>query len=331
MPTRVFDLFTSITSFAQLRASAKLAKKGIRYNRSVLSFFAELDSNILQLQQNLVDGRYLPQRYTEFVLLDPKPRKIQAADFTDRVVHHSVCKSLAPHFERSYLAHSFACQKGKGNHRAIEQAQRFARKFQAGWFLKLDIAHCFETIDHVVLMEQIFRRIGCVQTLDLIDLIITHGGRQGKGLPIGNLTSQHFANFYLDALDHYCVQELKIKGFIRYMDDILLFSHSKDHLIEALGELNLWLPQTLKLHLKHSATQLHPIYHGIPFLGFRIFTDHIRFDAKRKRRFIRTWKFVSTLPESLQEPRFNSLVAWSKQANTRQLRRRLLCMNGLQS
>lgn len=105
-------------------------------------------------------------------------------------------KACHPHFERSYLAHSFACQVGKGNHRAVRQAQRFSRRFQEGWFLKMDIRHCFETIDHELLMKRIQRRIGCPDTLWLTDLIIAHGGVDGKGLPIGNLTSQHFANFF---------------------------------------------------------------------------------------------------------------------------------------
>lgn len=331
MGKRIFNLWSDITSFEQLRASTRLAKKGIRLNRSALSFLIELDSNIIDLQQRLQGQTYHPQPYTEFMLLDPKPRRIQAADFVDRVVHHSLCNSLTPHFERSYLAHSFACQKGKGNHKAIQQAQRFSRRFREGWFLKIDIKHCFETIDHTVLMKRISKRIGCEDTLWLTEKIIAHGGVDGRGLPIGNLTSQHFANFYLDALDHHCVEQLRAQGFIRYMDDVLLFSQDKDHLIEVLGELTLWLPQALKLDIKHTATQLHPVYHGIPFLGFRIFPQCIRFDSKRKRRFIQRWKSIAKMNEIEQSQRYNGLICWSEQANTRQLRRHLLQSDRLQS
>lgn len=331
MGKRVFNLWSDITSFEQLRSSTKLAQKGIRLNRSALSFLVEIDSNIIELQQRLKDRTYQPAPYTEFMLLDPKPRRIQAADFVDRVVHHSLCKSLTPHFERSYLAHSFACQKGKGNHKAIQQAQRFSRRFSDGWFLKIDIKHCFETIDHAVLMQRISKRIGCVDTLWLTDKIISHGGIDGKGLPIGNLTSQHFANFYLDALDHYCIEHLGARGFIRYMDDVLLFAHDKDDLLEALGELTLWLPRELKLEIKHTATQIHPVHHGVPFLGFRIFPKCIRFDAKRKRRFIQRWKSIAKMDEIEQSQRYNGLVCWAEQANTRQLRRHLLENNWLQS
>jgi len=331
MGKRVFNLWTDITSFEQLRSSTKLAQKGIRLNRSALSFLVEVDSNIIDLQQELFNRTYQPQPYTEFMLLDPKPRRIQAADFVDRVVHHSLCKSLMPHFERSYLAHSFACQKGKGNHKAIQQAQRFSRRFRDGWFLKLDIKNCFETMDHVVLMERISKRIGCRDTLWLAEKIIAHGGIDGKGLPIGNLTSQHFANFYLDALDHYCVEQLGVRGFIRYMDDMLLFSHSKDHLLEALGELTFWLPDALKLEIKHTATQFHPVHHGVPFLGFRLFPSCIRFDARRKRRFIQRWKSIAKMDEHEQSQRYNGLVCWAEQANTRQLRRHLLKNDWLQS
>ena len=331
MARKVYNLYPSITSFEQLRYSARLARRGVRLNRSLLSFWSELESNVLDLRQSLLDKTYRPQPYTEFMLLDPKPRRIQAADFADRVVHHSLCKTLAPHFERSYLAHSFACQVGKGNHRAVRQAQCFSRRFKGGWFLKIDIRHCFETIDHGLLMKRIQRRIGCPDTLWLTDLIIAHGGVDGKGLPIGNLTSQHFANFYLDAVDHFCIGPLKIKGFIRYMDDILLFSHDKEQLAEALGELTIWLPATLKLEIKHSATRLHPVSHGIPFLGFRIFQDFIRFDSSRKRRFIRKWKEIEKQPIAQQGLHWNALIAWSAQANTRQLRRSLLKDQRLQS
>ena len=331
MRKRAKNLYPEITSFEQLRDSAKLARKGVHLNRSLLSFWSELESNILLLQSELQNFTYQPSDYTQFMLLDPKPRRIQAASFEDRVVHHSLCYSLAPYFERSYLAHSFACQKGKGNHRAVNQAQKFTRRFQNGYCLKLDIKHCFETIDHQILLQKIEKKIACSPTLWLCERVISHGGIDGKGLPIGNLTSQHFANFYLDSLDHYCVEQLKVKGFIRYMDDLLLFSDCKDHLSEVLGELTLYVPKSLRLELKHSSTQLMPIYHGIPFLGFRVFPQCIRFDGRRKKRFIKKWKKLERLPEQEQGIRYNSLVAWAEQANTRQLRKNLLSGNGLQS
>ena len=331
MTKQALNLYPDICSFEQLRMSARLARKGVRLNRSLLSFWSELESNILELRKQLLAQTYQPQAYTEFILLDPKPRRIQAADFADRVVHHSLCKSLTPYFERSYLAHSFACQKGKGNHRAVQQAQHFTRKFKEGFFLKIDVRHCFESIDHSALMDRVKSRIGCEPTLWLTERIVGHGGVNGKGLPIGNLTSQHFANFYLDVLDHYCVERLGIKGFVRYMDDVLLFSNDKHHLEEVLGELTLWLPSRLKLELKHSSTRLQPIFTGVPFLGFRIYPHAIRFDQSRKRRFIRKWKGCLKLSEEEQSKRLHSLVAWSEQANTRQLRRNLLDSDWLQS
>ena len=173
-------------------------------------------------------------------------------------------------------------------------------------------------------MRKLTKRIRCKRSLWLCEQIISHGGVEGKGLPIGNLSSQHFANFYLDSLDHFCVERLKIKGFIRYMDDILLFSHCKDHLLEVLGELTILIPEILDQHIKHSATQLIPIFHGVPFLGFRIFPSFTRFDQSRKRRFIQKWKQLEKSDEETQQRGFNSLIAWSEQANTRQLRRNLL-------
>jgi RNA-directed DNA polymerase len=327
MAKRIRNLYDDIASFEQLRASAKKAKKGICLNRSLLCFWNDLDVQLLQLQRQLLSHTYQPLPYHSFMLSDPKPRHIQAADFADRVVHHSLCQSLAPHFERSYLAHSFACQKGKGNHRAIRQTQKFTRKFIHGYYLKFDIKHCFETLDHRVLLQKIKKRIACEPTLELCELIVSHGGHEGKGLPIGNLTSQHFANYYLDSLDHYCVETLKTKGFVRYMDDILLFSHTKNHLLEMLGEVTCYISNQLRQEIKHSATRLAPVSHGVPFLGFRIYPNCIRFDSGRKHRFIKTWKEVSKETESKKRIlRFNSLVAWSEQANTCHLRQKLLKM-----
>jgi len=205
-----------------------------------------------------------------------------------------------------------------------ERAKKFARKFQNIYCLKIDIRHCFETVNHDILMRKLIKRIRCKRSLWLCEQIIRHGGVEGKGLPIGNLSSQHFANFYLDSLDHFCVEKLKIKGFIRYMDDILLFSHCKDHLLEVLGELTILIPELLDQHIKHSATRLVPIFHGVPFLGFRIFPSFTRFDQSRKRRFIRKWKQLEKADQETQQRGFHSLIAWSEQANTRQFRRNLL-------
>lgn len=318
------NLFDDISSFSQLRRAAYKAKKNARVTHALASYWVELESNLLSLQIQLQACSYRPSPYTTFMIAEPKPRRIQAAPFVDRIVHHSLCHSLAPHLERSYLAHSFACQKGKGNHKAVLQAKKFARKFQEGYCLKIDIRHCFETVNHEILMRKLSKRIRCKKSLRLCEQIISHGGVEGKGLPIGNLSSQHFANFYLDSLDHFCVEKLNIKGFIRYMDDILLFSHRKDHLVKVLGELTIILPMMLDQDLKHSATRLVPVSLGIPFLGFRIFPSFTRFEQSRKRRFIRKWKQLDKAAEETQQRGFHSLIAWSEQANTRQFRRNLL-------
>lgn len=265
------------------------------------------------------------------MIAKPKPRFIQAAPFVDRVVHHSLSSILAPYLERSYLADSYACQKGKGNHRAIKRAQKLLRRFS--WVGKIDIYHFFESLDHPTLFRLLRKRIQDKRTMALIQKIISHGHSsisKERGVPIGNLTSQHFANFYLDSLDHYIVEQTPISAMVRYMDDVLIFSHEKRHILDGCSMIDDFVQSKLKLKLKDSQTQLQPSYRGVPFLGFRIFENMIRFDGARKHRFILKWKKLlsaaskENITEKELSQSFNSLFAWSDQANTRQLIKNLL-------
>ena len=230
---------------------------------------------------------YKPRPYRTFSISDPKTRTISAAEFRDRVAHHALCAVLEPLFERTTIFDSYACRPGKGSHAAVKRAQYFSRRFKR--FLKLDIQKFFENLDHEVLKTSLRRIVKDQRILDLTDRIINHGAPgslPGKGLPIGNLTSQHFANYYMTSLDHFIKEKVRAPGVLRYMDDLLLFSDSRNFLRQAHRQIREFLEQRLKLNLKAKATIHAPVSEGIPFLGMRIWPQVIRLDNSGKRRLI---------------------------------------------
>ena len=281
-------LFEKVTDFHALSAAARRAARGKGESRPAASFLFNLEGEILSLQRELLDGSYRPRPYRTFYISDPKPRTISAADFRDRVAHHSLCSVLEPLFERGAIRDSYACRPGKGSHLAVQRARYFAMRFTR--FLKLDIRKFFESSDHDVLKAALRRLVKDQRLLKLADRIIDHGApgsAVGKGLPIGNLTSQHFANYYLSPLDHFIKEELRVPGYVRYMDDVLLFSNSKSFLRDAHARIQEFVERTLKLMLKSEVTVHAPVFEGIPFLGFRLWRRVVRLDGSGKRRLIR--------------------------------------------
>ncbi len=280
-------LFEQVADFHALVAAAKRAARGKGASLSAASFLFHLEGEILRLQREILDGSYRPRPYRTFYISDPKPRTISAADFRDRVAHHALCAVLEPLFERAAIFDSYACRPGKGSHRAVRRAQQFSRRF--GRFLKLDIRKFFETSDHEVLKAGLRRLVKDDRLLELADRIIAHGAPgspSGKGLPIGNLTSQHFANYYLTPLDHFIKEKIRAPGYVRYMDDFLLFSDSKSFLRDAHERIREFVECHLKLALKSEATVHAPVSEGIPFLGLRLWPRVLRLDGSGKRRLI---------------------------------------------
>lgn len=200
----------------------------------------------MRLERELTTGRYRPGRYTTIELFDPKHRIVSAAPFRDRVVHHAFCAVCEPVFERSFIFDSYANRTGKGTHRAVARYETFRDQYR--YVLRCDIRRYFPAIDHDLLKRDLRRRLTCHRTLALADRIIdgsnpqepvndyysgddlfTPYGRR-RGLPIGNLNSQFFANVYLDGLDHFCKEVLRAKGYLRYVDDFALFHDDPDRL-----------------------------------------------------------------------------------------------------
>ena len=279
-------LFGRIARFENLLSAHRRAACGKRDRPSVARFEFHLENELLALQNDLASGVYQPGTFFTFEVRDPKRRAICAAPFRDRVVHHALCAVLEPHFERRSIADSYACRRGKGTHAAIRRARHFACRH--GYFLKCDIRKFFASVDHAVLRTLLGRLFKEKALLDLLDRIIAHAppdAAPGKGLPIGNLTSQHFANLYLGELDHHIKERLRVKGYLRYMDDFLLFADDKPTLHSLLADIRRFLAERLCLTLKEEATLLAPVTEGIPFLGFSIYPGLIRLNRRTRQRF----------------------------------------------
>lgn len=287
--------WSCLTSFGNLYAGFRAAAKSRRSRSTVASFEVNLEENLIALQQELREGVYLPGAYTNFLIHDPKRRIISAAPFRDRVVHHALCNIIEPVFEQKFIFDSYANRNGKGTHRALDRCTKFMRKYN--YVLPIDIVKYFPSIDHSILFDTLKAELHDLNILRLCKLIIDsgngiHSNSSGDGaytgLPIGNLTSQFWANVYLNPLDHYIKRELKCKGFIRYVDDMLLFADSKNELWAARDKVMQYL-EKMKLMIHITSSQPRPTQIGIPFLGFQVFQDHRRLKNQKvtiaRRRF----------------------------------------------
>jgi len=284
------NLFDKVASFENLLAASKKAFRGKKDTTRVAQFYFDLENELLKLREELINKTYKPRPLKKFQIREPKPREIGASDFRDRVVHHAIFNAIEPIFERSFIHHSYACRIGKGTHRAVKQAQIFSRRHS--FFLKCDIRKYFASIDHGILCEMLARKFKDADLIWLLNIIIDSAESEdaGKGIPIGSLTSQHFANLYLDRLDHYIKDFLKVKGYLRYMDDFILFTDEKTELHLLHSSLRNFLSDELKLELKEKASIIAPVLEGVPFLGFRIFPNVIRLKHENKKRALNTLK-----------------------------------------
>jgi len=283
------NLFPLICSFENLLEASRKARKGKRSKTDVGRFEIELEKELLTVREELVSNRYSPGRYREFHVYEPKKRFISAAPYRDRVVHHAVCNIIEPIFERTFIHDSYANRKEKGTHRAILRYQRLCRRNK--YLLKCDIKKFFPSIDHDILKQQIRSKFSCPETLWLVNKIIDSSNPQEpvldyydgdtlfspterrKGLPIGNLTSQFFANVYLNPLDHFVKEQLRCRDYVRYADDFVLFSNNKMELHGWRCEIERYL-QSLRLHFHPNKTKVFQSKEGVEFLGHRIFPSH---------------------------------------------------------
>lgn len=286
---RATSLFNQIVSYENVRLAWLKARKGKRSKPVVRNFYKNVNLNLEKVQKNLKSNPPVLSSYTQFTIFDPKERVISVVPFVDRVMHHAIMNVLEPVFERQFIFHAYACRKGKGSHKAVNYAFKKARTHK--YFLKLDVRKYFDNIDHLVLKKLLSKIIKDVECLNLLFALIDSYGMvvstcsttaSGKGLPIGNLTSQFFANYYLSLLDHYVLEQLKPCGYVRYMDDFLLFDDSKEKLKIFLTQIENFCKNELILELKPPV--LGNCKNGASFLGYLIKSDSVKLTQKSRRR-----------------------------------------------
>ncbi len=298
------NLYPQVCDFSNLYWAYRAARRGKRKRPEAASFEMVQEEELLALQEELRSFSYLPGAYRSFYIHDPKHRLISAAPFRDRVVHHALCRVIEPLWEQRFIFDSYANRPGKGTHRALDRCQEFSRRYP--YVLQCDVQQFFPSIDHAVLQAEFRRLMRDAGVLWLCERILESGAglhsaeaelvhlpaedplaaMRPRGLPIGNLTSQFWANVYLNGFDHFVKRELKCPAYCRYVDDFLLFSADKRQLwawrsamIEYLAELR------LKLHEERA--QVYPVQTGIPFLGFRVYPDHRRLKRRKVVQFRR--------------------------------------------
>ncbi len=284
------NLYYQLVSYGNLEKAFKKAKNGKSSKTYVIQFEKNLKENLISLKNELENYTYMPKPLKRFTIRDPKTRIIHASAFRDRVVHHALCNIIEPLFDKKFIYDSYANRKGKGIHSALKRFDYFKRKISIngskinnsdydsmviGYVLKADIRHYFDTIGHDILIKIINRTIKDENVIWLIKKILSqhYTAIEGKGMPLGNLTSQFFANLYLNDFDYFVKHKLKAKYYIRYVDDFVILHNSKKVLLEYKDKIEKYLTN-LRLELHPNKSKIIPIYKGVNFLGFRVFYYH---------------------------------------------------------
>ena len=286
---RYNNLFEQIISWQNFRLAFLKASKGKSRSSEVILFTTKLDENLEVLRHGIANQTYSIGEYRQFKIYDPKERIISVAPFKDRVIHHAIINILEPIFEKQFIFHTYACRKGKGTHAAARYVFKKARS--NNFFLKLDIKKYFDSIDHTELKRQLIRIIKDKRCLILLFKIIdSYYFQENKGLPIGNLTSQFFANLYLSSLDHFILEQLKSACYARYMDDMIILADSVQELKEISHSIQMYIKQKLDLTLKEEI--FGKISTGIPFLGWKITNNNVTVLSKTKKRMKKKLKEI---------------------------------------
>jgi len=326
-------LYPLIYAFDNLYTAYRSARRGKRYRPEVLSFSASLEDNLIKLYRELQNETYATGAYHYFTVYEPKKRTVAALPFRDRVVHHAICSVLDPIFDRGFIYHSYACREGKGTHAGADQVTHWLRilhrSSESPYIFKADVKSYFASIDHRVLLSILSHRIRCDRTMHLLRDIVGSGGVGGRGIPIGNLTSQLFANIYLNELDQFVKHTLRIKFYLRYMDDFIVLYPDKNRLQQWRYDIGEFLWSHLRLKL-NGRTQIFPARQGVDFLGYRIWHTHRllrKSSIKRMRRKMAKFERRYCRGEISQAEINATLQSWlghAAHADTYNLRRALL-------
>jgi retron-type reverse transcriptase len=308
------NLYEKTHSLDNLRLAFNKARKGKSKKNYVIEFEANLENELLKLKQELETLTYKPKPLKIFIIRDPKTRRISVSHFRDRVVHHALCNIIEPIFDKTFICDSCANRKKKGTSYAMKRFDKFFRKVTSngkllknsknnnmvmGYVLKADIKHYFDTVDHKIMIKIIRKKISDEKVIWLIEKILdNHNSKlKGKGMPIGNLTSQFFANVYLNELDYFVKHNLKAKYYIRYVDDFVILHKSKEKLVLWKWLINNFL-KSIKLELHPEKSRIIPLHKGIKFLGFRVF---YHYKIPKKGNLIKIEKRIKELKEAFQK------------------------------
>lgn len=297
----VKNIYEKIYDFDNIYNAYLNARKGKRFRDEVLEFSSNLEENIIDIQNELMWKTYSVGKYHQFIITDPKRRLIMALSFRDRVIQWAIYRQIYPLFDRRFIYDSYGCRYGKGTLAAVNRLQYWLKQAYRSeddyYYLKLDISKFFYSVNHDILMNILKKTIADKDTLNLLRTIISSESNKGlpngfisdcyptneagelSGLPIGNLTSQIFANIYLNELDQFCKHELKIHYYIRYMDDIIILHKSKQALHEMKSEIERFINKRLGLCL-NDKTAIRPVTMGIEFVGYRVWGSHKKIRKK---------------------------------------------------
>lgn len=319
------NIYPAIYDFDNLYQAYLEARKAKRYRQDVLQFTMNLEENLIQIQNELIYKTYKVGRYREFYVTEPKKRLIMALQFKDRIVQWAIYRHLNPFYDKQFIYDSYGCRIGKGTHNAANRLEYWLRQVNRRnkkyYFLKLDISKYFYRIDHEVLIRILEKRIKDPDLLWLLSTIINSedtafGLPAGvspddfpkeerlfdKGMPIGNLTSQLFANIYLNELDQYAKNELRLHYYIRYMDDVIILHDDKAFLHEVKDRIEIFLNEKLRLDL-NAKTCIRPIKDGVEFVGFRIWPTHRKLKKTTAKKVKTRLKYlIKAVAEGKEDP-----------------------------
>ena len=320
------NIYEKIYSLDNLLLAFRKARRGKSKKFYVLKFEKNLKENLLSLQKELIEHTYQPKPLKGFIIRDPKTRKIHASAFIDRVVHHAIVNILEPIFEKVFIYDSYASRKNKGVHKAVKRLKEFMRgastngklvknalnnNMVQGYVLKADIKHYFQEVNHDILISIIRKKIVDEKTIILIKKILDNfeGKEKNKGMPLGNLTSQFFANVYLNELDYFVKHELKARCYIRYVDDFVILHKTKKRLEYLKSRISGFLNQKLKIGLHPEKSKILPLRNGITFLGYRVFYYYVLLNKRNIKNIMKKLLFFK---KNLirKEDFYNSLVGW---------------------
>lgn len=291
------DLWNAIASFDSLHAGYQKARLGKRFKKETIQFSNNLEEELLSLLDELESGTYHTGRYRRFYIHEPKSREIAALPFRDRVVQHALVAAIEPILEKDFAPNSYACRVGKGTHAGADclttYLRRAHRKWTVTYILKADVSKYFASIEHTILIDLLHKEIDCPRTMGLIENIIYSWNEDaGHGMPIGNLTSQLFANLYLNELDRFVLDDMHREMYIRYMDDFVLLGPDKIHLQQDRYIIEAFLVDHLRLFL-NNRTDIFCEAQGVDFLGYRIWRTHRLLRKSSVQRMRRKLKVFS--------------------------------------